>query len=323
MHQSPQSALLHASVCIPTRNRRALLLQTLETLDRQSVPAGAFDVVVADDGSTDSTLEALDTLETGYRLSHVQSGGRGSGAARNAAAAAAVGDVLVFLDDDQLASPELVEAHLAAHSAAGAVLVQGFAPMVEPIPRRGTSMLYERSLRSTIGSKTAAAGEGSGLWGMNISLRRQTWAAVGGYDESLRRSQDLDFGLRVVATGVPIVFEPRAASQHMHAASIEQFRRQHFEEGRSLVRIARKHGRSIESLLGTRIDRPFDRVLRVAWLRNAQATEAFGLLVSAGVGGADLLRFAPAQIALARLLRRCYEIGGISIEVAVGTAARG
>jgi hypothetical protein len=69
-------------------------------------------------------------------------------------------------------------------------------------------MLYERSLKSTIGAETAASGEGSGLWGMNISVRRQTSADVGGYDEGLRRSQDLDFGLRVVAAGVPLVFEP-------------------------------------------------------------------------------------------------------------------
>jgi glycosyltransferase involved in cell wall biosynthesis len=323
MPQSPRSAQLHASVCIPTRNRPALLLQTLETLDHQSLPAGGFDVVVADDGSTNDTLQALDTMETGYRLSRVQTGGRGTGAARNAAAAASVGEVLVFLDDDQLASPELVEAHLEVHSVNGAVLVQGFSPMVESSPRRGTSMLYERSFRSTIGAETAESGEGGGLWGMNISVRRETWADVGGFDEGLRRGQDLDFGLRVVAMGVPLVFEPRALSEHMHAASIEQFRRQHFEEGRSLVKIARKHGRSIESLLGSRIDRPFDKVLRVAWRRNARAAEAFGLLVSAGVGGADRLGFAAAQIALARLLRRCYEIGGISVEGAVGTAARG
>ena len=303
---------LHASVCIPTRNRRSLLLQTLQALDRQSLPHSRFEVIVADDGSTDGTLDDVAALPTGYRMSHVLSGGRGSAAARNAAANVAAGDVLVFLDDDQLASAGLLEAHLQAHRANGVVLVQGFSPMAEPLPRRGTSMIYERSLRSTIGAATAAAGQGGGIWGLNISVRRQTWAEIGGYDESLGRSQDLDFGLRVAALGVPFVFEPRALAHHVHAVSVKQFRRQHFEEGRALARIASKHGRSIESLLGTRLDRPFDRVMGLAWRRNM--AEPFGLLVSAGLEGADRIGFAPAQVAFARLLRRCYEIGGISAE---------
>jgi glycosyltransferase involved in cell wall biosynthesis len=314
---------LRATVCIPTRNRRALLLQTLETLDRQTLPIEDFDVIVADDGSTDDTVPALDSLKTGYRLSVVQSEGRGSAAARNAAATTAAAEVLVFLDDDQLASPELLEAHIAAQSSNGAVLVQGFSPMVDPNPMSGTSMVYERSLRSTIGEPAPNLQHGGGLWGLNISVRRQTWADVGGYDESLQRSQDLDFGLRVVASGVPFVFEPNALSRHVHAASIQQFRRQHFEEGRSLVRIAAKHGRSIESLLGGRIDRPFDRAVGLAWRRSPRAAEALGGLVGAGLQGADRLAFAPAQVALARLLRRCYEIGGITVERAAGSTRRG
>jgi len=43
-HPSTESTL-RASVCIPTRNRRDLLLRTLETLDRQTLPAARFDVV--------------------------------------------------------------------------------------------------------------------------------------------------------------------------------------------------------------------------------------------------------------------------------------
>jgi GT2 family glycosyltransferase len=295
----------------------------LETLDRQTLPAKDFDVIVADDGSTDGTLEALDSLKTGYRLSVVRSGGRGSAAGRNAAATSAAAEVLVFLDDDQLASPQLLEAHMAAQSGNGAVLVQGFSPMVDPSPRSGTSMVYERSLRSTIGKPAPDLAHGGGLWGLNVSVPRQTWADVGGYDESLQRSQDLDFGLRVVASGVPFVFEPSALTRHVHAISIRSFRRQHFEEGRSLVRIASKHGRSIESLLGGRVDRPFDRVLGFAWRRSARAADAFGGVVGAGLQGADRLGYAPAQLALARLLRRCYEIGGITVESAAGPARRG
>ncbi|TMD12585.1 MAG: glycosyltransferase, partial [Chloroflexi bacterium] len=50
---------LTASVLIGTYNRRAFLMRTLETLDRQSAQ-GRFEVIVAVDGSTDGTVEAME-----------------------------------------------------------------------------------------------------------------------------------------------------------------------------------------------------------------------------------------------------------------------
>ena len=47
------------SVVIPTRNRKDLLQKTLEALDRQTGLTGPFEVVVADDGSTDGTADYL------------------------------------------------------------------------------------------------------------------------------------------------------------------------------------------------------------------------------------------------------------------------
>ncbi|MCL4498669.1 MAG: glycosyltransferase family 2 protein, partial [Chloroflexi bacterium] len=43
------------SVIIPTRNRADILDRCLRALERQTAPAGSFEVIVSDDGSTDDT----------------------------------------------------------------------------------------------------------------------------------------------------------------------------------------------------------------------------------------------------------------------------
>ena len=77
---------LSASIIIGTYNRRQILMRTLASLNQQSAPKNLYEVVVAIDGSTDGTLEAVSNLHTTYRLHTLYSENRGSGAAYKLAA---------------------------------------------------------------------------------------------------------------------------------------------------------------------------------------------------------------------------------------------
>lgn len=304
-----------ASVCIPTRNRRYLLAGTLRSLEAQSVGPGRLQVVIADDGSTDGTAEYLDQLAFKLPIERVSLPGRGGGAARNAAASRARGDVLIFLDDDQLCSSELVAAHLAVHQRFGDVLVQGLYPLAAGCNRRGTSLVYQWAQSRTLSALSPLVVGGFWhVWGGNISVRRATWARAGGYDEQLPRSQDLDFGLRVAGLGVPFVFEPRALSYHVHSISAAGFRRQHFSEGRTMARLSAKHGLPIGGLLGGRYGRLADRLASLAWRLNPAAAHRIGVAIGSSLWAADTLGLPSAQLAAARLLRRYFEVGGITAE---------
>ena len=74
-------------------------------------------MIVADDGSSDGSAEMLESLQTPYRLRVLRLGKGGKPAALNAALQVAEGDVCLFLDDDIIASPGLVAAHVEAHRA--------------------------------------------------------------------------------------------------------------------------------------------------------------------------------------------------------------
>jgi radical SAM superfamily enzyme YgiQ (UPF0313 family) len=111
--------LAHAlplSVVIPTRNRQETLRRTLLAFAQQTAAPTDFEVVVVDDGSTDTTLGMLAALRTPFSLRVIAAPPRGPNAARNRGLAAARGRVVLFTGDDMIPAPSLVEEHLAFHA---------------------------------------------------------------------------------------------------------------------------------------------------------------------------------------------------------------
>jgi len=99
------------SIVIATRNRQALLGRTLDVLAGQRWPAGQCEIIVADNGSTDGTPEAVERAMTGeicVRYLFVPTPGKSH--AVNAALGVARGDLIAFTDDDVQPSPEWVAA---------------------------------------------------------------------------------------------------------------------------------------------------------------------------------------------------------------------
>src|SRR5438132_9536651 len=305
-----------ATVVIPTYNRCSLLVRSLTSLNVQTIPTEQYEVIVGVDGSTDETVVALRGFSAPYALQWVVQPNSGPAAASNTAARQATGNVLIFLDDDQLAAPGLIEAHLEAQKRLGDVLVQGLYPLAPGYRRRGASLMYERWLLGAVSPIDRQHPSTPHIWSANISLRRSTWAAVGGLDESFREygGEDTDFGIRVAAGGVPVVFEPTALSYHMHDVTYRQVRTQAYSQGRSLLRLARKHAVDPESFSGAEMKRRVDRAVATGWRHAPGLMEVLGRTLVAPLLAADLVRVRPAQLMAARLLHRYYKIGGIAIE---------
>ena len=113
------------SVIIPTFNASERLLLLLKSLGNQSV--GNFEVVVVDDGSTDTTREAVAALIEGYPVSlryyYLDNTDIfGAGIARNHGAKQAKGDILLFLDQDCVAAGDLVQKHIEHHRTKDVIL---------------------------------------------------------------------------------------------------------------------------------------------------------------------------------------------------------
>lgn len=103
------------SVIIATYNRAVHLSETLSTLLKQNYQD--FEILVVDDGSTDSTKEIMESYLKKYphKAKYLYQKNSGPSVARNKGIKEAKGDIVIFLDDDAIAAPNFVKKHLEAY----------------------------------------------------------------------------------------------------------------------------------------------------------------------------------------------------------------
>jgi glycosyltransferase involved in cell wall biosynthesis len=110
------------SVIIRSKDEADRLRLTLTSLACQNQPP---EVVVVNDGSSDHTKDVIAAMQGMDIVALHNATPSGRSAASNAGAAAAGGDVLLFLDGDTLAAPDLVSEHLSRHRERANVMVRG------------------------------------------------------------------------------------------------------------------------------------------------------------------------------------------------------
>ncbi len=207
--------MLAASLIVPTKNRAAMLARFLPSLAEQSVDE-AYEIIVVDNGSTDSTAKVVE--EASARWPHVRrivEEKPGSAHACHSGATAARSPILLFLDDDMLAVPELAAHHLQAHRENPRSCVLGHvlsAPGRHPFERM-MAYIFDGPRQSLAHRQPAP----SDYWSGNVSLARDLYFQLGGYNKTFAEigyGKDHDFGNRLVAAGVKLVFAPAALTYH-------------------------------------------------------------------------------------------------------------
>jgi glycosyltransferase involved in cell wall biosynthesis len=215
-----------ASVVVCTRDRAAPLRRCLDALDEQLPIAGAIEVVVVDNGSSDGTAALLAEWSAAapMRRRTLLEPTPGLSQARNTGVAAARHDVVLFIDDDAVAPRGWVAAHIAAYERDPTIAAVG-GPVVLAWPS-GRPAWASRRLEHwwsalDLGDEAVPYPGPHGPYGTNMSVRRSTITAVGGFRTSLgRRGRDLLSGeeaalwAAVWAAGGVIRYEPAALVVH-------------------------------------------------------------------------------------------------------------
>jgi glycosyltransferase involved in cell wall biosynthesis len=216
------------SVVVSTFNRREIVLQSLETLFTQSVSPSVFEVIVVVDGSTDGTGDALRALRPQCRLRVIEQENRGLAGARNTGYRAAESDLVLFLDDDMLCDPGLIEAHLAAHETPFPLAGFGALFLSQDSPQSLAAECFRREigafhLKRRRDPKTQW--QPSECVFSNSSLPRRVLEELGGFDERFRMREDQEFGVRLFAAGVtPRYIDGATAYQYYNKTSADLIR---------------------------------------------------------------------------------------------------
>ena len=263
------STRLPISIIIATRNRQPLLARTLQALAQQSWPREQFEIVIADNGSTDDTRAAIGAAAAAPgapSITYLYVGEPGKSAAVNRALDAARGALLAFTDDDVDPEPQWLERLHAAAEETGADFVAGrILPRWEVAPPTWMSpALYGVLATPDTGNDRLPIEPGvSGNVmpiGANMAVRADVIARVGGLRTdlgkragTLRTGEDHEFFLRMLRAGCRGIYEPTAAVRHW--VPRERLERRYcrcwlYENGRDVARIEALHTPSLPRLLG-------------------------------------------------------------------------
>jgi len=210
------AATLRASVIVPTHDRRELLERTLLCLSQQTVDLSTVEVIVVADGCSDGTLDMLRFHRWPFPLRVLRHSQRGPAASRNAAAAVARAPVLIFLDDDVMAAPDLVDKHLAAHSdGVPTVAIGRLSPASMPgVPGwwRWLEGQLDSQYRAMLCGKRRV--DGVCLYSGNCSMSREAFLQMQGFNEKLEHSEDIELGMRLEKAGVSFRLALDASAEH-------------------------------------------------------------------------------------------------------------
>src|SRR6476661_996572 len=221
---------LELSVIIATRNRSALLGRCIESLRGQTQDPATFEVLVADDGSSDGSAASLDDVDTPFRLRVLALPRRGQAAAQNEAIAAAEGRICLFLDDDVIADSELIREHLAAQRGGEPLLGIGGITQAEPRERDWYAASFARAWNRHYASLADRRPDWTDTFGGNLSVPREALVEVGGFSTELPRGEDVELGFRLARAGCVPRYLPRAHGLHddqkRRRALLEDSRRQ-------------------------------------------------------------------------------------------------
>jgi glycosyltransferase involved in cell wall biosynthesis/peptidoglycan/xylan/chitin deacetylase (PgdA/CDA1 family) len=228
------------SIVIPTYQRRDVVCEAVRALARTRY-SGALELIVVVDGSTDGTAEGLAAIECPLPVRIVEQPNAGVSSARNRGAAQAVNDVILFLDDDMIADPDLIEQHGRLHRE-GADAVIGETP-VHPASPAG--FLPESVGRWTTSRQVESPLSPFDIFSGQLSVRRSVFEELGGFDSALTEgaafgNEDADFGARLLDR-FEVRYSPAAISRQVYVVSPRQYMERAPRAAAADIHFVRKH----------------------------------------------------------------------------------
>lgn len=216
------------SIIIPTYNRINLLEKALESVNNQTYPN--YEIIIVNDNPADErTIDKLSArFDKATVIHHTHT--RGGNAARNSGILSSDGELIAFLDDDDIWLPEKLSEHLEAHTQqpdAGLIFSDCLYVYNNPlITDQATSSRVPDNIIEAMGKAKFCPATSS-----IVSIRRECITKCGLFDENLASFQDWDYWFRL-AHYFPF----------MHIPQILVYYRQHLGNRTSINETKREKG---------------------------------------------------------------------------------
>ncbi len=268
------------SVIVPAYNAHATLPLCLAALSQQDYPRDRYEVIVVDDGSQDDTA----ALARAAGVHVISQPNAGPAAARNAGAALAQSELLLFTDADCAPVPGWISAlvapfanagHTEARATGNAVAGAKGAYLTQQagcVPRF-TQLEYEDRYDRMAGAETIDF-----IDTYSAAYRRKIFQANGGFDTIFPTAsvEDQEFSFRLAEKGYRLVFVPQARVYHRHNPTLRAYVRRKFGIGYWKALLAHRHPARLVK------DSHTPQVLKVQMVLAAAALAASAISIVSG-----------------------------------------
>jgi glycosyltransferase involved in cell wall biosynthesis len=224
------------SVVIPVRNGADYIGEQFEALASQTY-RGAWEVVVADNGSTDATLDVAREWSSRLPCLRVVDASQrpGSSYARNRGAQEATGDYLAFCDADDVVAPQWLAALVAS--------APRFDALTGP---QDVTVINEPAVQQWRPPRAAKLPRGGFLPyapSCNLGVWADVFAKTGGFSEDYPQAHDVDWAWRLQLASFTLGFEPDAVVHYRYRTSPRGVARQGYVSGVDGARLYRDYRR--------------------------------------------------------------------------------
>jgi GT2 family glycosyltransferase len=220
------------SVVVCTHNGSATLRECLEGLDEVDYPA--YEVIVVDDGSTDSSA----AIASEYDCRVITTENRGLSSARNTGLAVAWGEIVAYVDDDTKPDRDWLKYLVRSFMTSSHAGIGG------PNLAFAEDGLIARCVANAPGGPThvlLSDREAEHIPGCNMAFRREALVQVGGFDPRFHAAgDDVDICWRLRERGLSLGFSPAAVVWHHRRRSVRAYWRQQRGYGAAEADLERK-----------------------------------------------------------------------------------
>lgn len=227
---------MKCSLVIPAYNAECTIAFCLESALNQSLPGEDYEIIVIDDGSTDTTARIVKN----YPIRLIQQQNQGPAIARNKGANEARGDIIVFTDSDcELDFNFLEKIIFPIEKDPEIVGVQGSyktrqEEFMAQFGQAEIELRYKKMAKNKyidfIGTYAAA-------------YKKDIFQKYGGFDTGfpLASGEDIEFSHRLHQMGYKMVFEQEAFVYHQHPIKLRHYIKTKFYRGYWRIRLYRKY----------------------------------------------------------------------------------
>ncbi len=269
---APRADTVSVSVIVPALDEAEVLASCLAALTEQTVPRDTYEIILVDDGSTDSTAAVGE--EWGARV--IRQKRQGPAAARNRGAQAARGDLLLFTDADCVPSPDWIAQMTRPFSDPHVVGVKGtYKTRQRSLVARFVQIEYEDKYE-----RMEEFQEIDFIDTYAAAYRREVFLQHGGFDTAFPTAsvEDQELSFRLAESGHCLVFNPQAVVFHRHPDTLPRYWRRKYGVGYWKVRVLARHPSKALSDTHT----PQSLKAQMAW---AMGVPALALLLRRGRPG--------------------------------------